>query len=93
MDTALELKRVFETSRHIYLRSYFGGVEVVFIQEKDNPNKLYLAADSMAKILGYSSEEDMLGDDKILDAINDHMKARGCGFPIKHIMGTSVEVE
>ena len=89
MITKTVIQRLFETPQYVYLRSFFQGVEVIFVQNKSNPDEIYFSADSVAKVMGYASANEMLGDDTILDALNKYMRETGKEFPIIKIADNS----
>ncbi len=89
MITQTEIQKLFETPQYIYLRSFFQGVEVIFAQNKSNPCEIYFSAESVARVMGYASANEMLGDDSILDALNKYMRETGKAFPIINIVDNS----
>ena len=68
----------------MFFRDFFEGEEIIFIQEKRDPNEIYLSAESTAKIAGFKSAEEMFNSDLFLDKINEYMKCTGNPFPIKN---------
>ena len=79
------LEFLFETAKQMFFRDFFEGEEIIFIQEKRDPNEIYLSAESTAKIAGYKSAEEMFKSDEFLDKLNEYMKCTGNPFPMKNI--------
>ena len=74
-----------ETKHYAFFRDFFQGTEVIFVQDKKNPEELMISAESTAKVLGYESADKMLGNDKVLDKLNEYMKRTGKPFPVREI--------
>lgn len=61
-------------------KDYFEGVEVLFTKDLKT-QEIHMNAESLAKIMGYGSLEDMLGNDEVLDLMNEVKEETGV-FPI-----------
>lgn len=79
------LELLNETERYIFFRDYFQGIEIVFVQDKKNPEKIMISGESTAKVLGYISFQEIMSCDKILDHVNKYMKETGNPFPLNPI--------
>lgn len=78
-----KLEFLNETERYVYFRNFFQGTEVIFVQDKKKPGELMISGESIAKVLGYGSFQEMISSDKILDSLNKYMKETGNPFPLK----------
>jgi prophage antirepressor-like protein len=67
------------TDYEIYLDCFMGNT--VRIKKDLKTNAISFFAEDVATVLGYESLEGMMGDDNVLDALNDEHKRTGV-FPI-----------
>ncbi len=83
-----QLEFMFETNKFKYFRDFFEGNEVIFVQDKSNPVKIFISTESIAQVLGFKSADDMMGSDKFLDFLNDYMRKNQVHPPLKDLIIT-----
>ncbi len=76
-----ELQFLYEADGRKYYRSFYDGIEVIWLQDVHNPYDLLISAESFAQIHGFASLEEMMADDATLDKINEYMTETGSPFP------------
>lgn len=67
------MKIIAEDDKQITMLDYFEGQPMRFYKEKAT-GEIYVNADDMAKILGYTDQDELLGSDAALDALLEYQK-------------------
>ena len=70
-------------AQYDYFLDHFRGIPVKFVRDRSS-GAMHIDAGSLAACLGYASTEAMVGDDKVLDLLNEHQKQSGQS-PLKRI--------
>ena len=68
------------TATHQIWLGNFEGIDVRFTKNLLT-NKINMSAEDLSKVMGFDSLEQMMGDDQVLDCINESYRETGI-FPI-----------
>ncbi len=70
------MKHLFSTPTHDHFLDHFEGQPVRILRNRLNGEILF-EGESVARCMGFESEQDMMSDDRVLDAIIDHIRQEG----------------